>query len=85
MWLTGNFGKLETVDYQIVKGLLDVRTTTCSETCLFEAGMPSLKMLVNVRRKTFLLSKIPQLTDDTPLKVAIHLNKDKKTQSYISC
>ena len=45
-WLTENFSKLENIYHKIIKALLGVHATTCNDTCLFEAGMPSFKVIL---------------------------------------
>ena len=81
-WLTENFNKLENIYHKIIKALLGVRGTTCNDTCLFEAGMPSFKALIEKQRKTFLCTKIPQISEGDPLKIAINLHRGKNTRSY---
>ena len=80
-WLTNDYGKLESLYMSVIKALLGVRTTTCNDVCLIEAGMPTLKALVEKRRASYLQSKIPNLHDDDPLKFAWNLAKSCNTHS----
>ena len=81
-WFCTTYGNLERLYMRIIKALLSVRDTTCTELCLFESGMPSLKARINVKRKTFLNQKFKMLADDDPLKIAFNLVKENKTNSY---
>ena len=52
-WFTDNYGKAETTYNKIVKSLLDVRQTTCTELCFVEAGMSSFKALVHEKMRKY--------------------------------
>jgi exonuclease III len=81
-WLTDNYGKTETLYNKIVKALLDVRQTTCTDLCLIEADMPSFASLVQERMRKYLQKKLPNLEADHPLQVALELNRSVDTKSY---
>ena len=80
-WFTENFGKAETLYMKIIKALLDVRNTTCNDTCLFEAAMSSLKAVIKQKMKKYLQVKIPTLENEDPLYKAIELNRSSNTKS----
>ena len=81
-WFTDNFGKVDAMYTKIVKALLDVRNTSCNDTCLVEADMPSLSALVRKKMQRYLQGKIPKLQCDDPLWKAIELCRSADTKSY---
>ena len=83
-WFTDNFGKIDSMYTKIVKALLDVRNTTCNDTCLVEADMPSLQALVKKKMHKYLQEKIPKLNCYDPLWKAIELARSADTKSFIS-
>ena len=66
----------------VVKGLLGVRKSTCNEICLLEADFPSLKSSILNKRHRYLDKKIPNLSSDDPLYMAIELVRQANTTSY---
>ena len=81
-WLTDKYGKAETLYNKIVKALLDVRQTTCTDLCLIEADMPSFQALVKEKMRKYLQKKLPNLEADHPLQMALDLNRLADTKSY---
>ena len=81
-WFTDNFGKINSMYTKIVKALLDVRNTSCNDTCLIEADMPSLQALVKKKMQKYLQEKVPKLNCDDPLWKAIELARSADTMSY---
>ena len=81
-WFTNNFGKIDAMYTKIVKALLDVRNTTCNDTCLIEADMPSLQALVRKKMQSYLQMKIPKLEHEDPLWKALELARSANTKSY---
>ena len=81
-WFTDNYGKAETTYNKIVKSLLDVRQTTCTELCFVEAGMSSFKALVHEKMRKYVQKKFPNIETDHPLKMAFELNRSVDTKAY---
>ena len=81
-WFTDSFGKAETMYNKVVKALLDVRNTTCTDVCLVEADMASFQSLVKHRMKKYLQKKIPKIDSEYPLWKAIELCRSADTASF---
>ena len=81
-WFTDNYGKAETLYNKIVKSLLDVRQTTCTDLCFIEADMPSFAALVRERMRKYVQKKLPTLEADHPLQLALNLCQSVNTKSY---
>ena len=74
-WLTDKFPALEIMYGKVVRSLLGVRQSTPLDLCLIEAGMQPIKDLIMQRRNSFLAKKIPTLSEEDPLSIALELTR----------
>ena len=82
-WLSGNIKEIDRLYIGAVKAMLGVRETTRSDTALIEAGMPSLKELIDKRTVTFLRKELSaERTLDTPLIKIYKICESKRTGGF---
>ena len=82
-WITDNLKEVEKVYIGAVKSVLGVRETSRSDTVLIEAGMSSLRNLVDKRTSDFLKKELcADKEDDTPLRKIVKICEEKRTGGY---
>ena len=69
-WLCSSYGKMDTLYMSVLKTLLGVMKTTCSDICLIESGFMSLLDAVNWRRPKYFQGKCLNLPNTSLL--ALH-------------
>ena len=80
-WLCSSYGSMEMLYMGVLKSLLGVRKTTCSDLCLVESGFLSLSAEVDIRRTRFFQRKCKDLQDDSILTFTMQLASSLNTSS----
>ena len=76
-WADSKIERLEVLHRRMLKSILGVRMTTCSEFLHIELGVPSVKTYLLVKQFNF-WKKVVDLSDSDPLTYAITLGKQYK-------
>ena len=80
-WLCSTYGKLDALYMCVIKTMLGVRKTTCSDVCLVESGFLPLTDEIKVRRTKLFQEKCNTLPDTAVLKFVLQLVSSINTVS----